>query len=320
MDASLPSLVDASLPSLVDASLPSLAAVLPVERSHDPAPLPGLEATSLREEDLEEEPPSQPSVPSVPSVRSAPSLSVPSLAAGFGDVMGDPDEEEDTERDPTLPRQRPEAEHLPIALDDLNAQLEQLNQRAQDVIERLAAGLVGEESLESGDVTAKDSALEAAAALIQEQLGSAQEASQSAKQNLDAAEEHRTARRVDLLDVTSHALGIGAALDLFTVLIPHNTAVPVERTRIFTTNQDGQSEVQIRVYQGRQQRASQNQPLGAFILEGIPPAPRMSPKIEVTFSIDADGILSVRARDAQTLREQSIRVEDPLGLQHTEQS
>jgi molecular chaperone DnaK len=79
--------------------------------------------------------------------------------------------------------------------------------------------------------------------------------------------------------------------------------------------QDGQVEVEIRVAQGSAQRASENQFLGSFTLQGIQPAPRMEPKILVRFRIDEDGILSVTARDAVTRVEQGIRVEDPLGLQ-----
>jgi molecular chaperone DnaK len=91
----------------------------------------------------------------------------------------------------------------------------------------------------------------------------------------------------------------------------------VEKRRIFTTNQNGQREVQIRVLEGRGARASENQLLGNFILEGIEPAPRMEPKIEVAFQIDANGILSVTAHDFKTGAKQGIRIEDPLGLQQT---
>jgi molecular chaperone DnaK len=118
--------------------------------------------------------------------------------------------------------------------------------------------------------------------------------------------------------VTSHPLGIAAAGDVFTVLISKNTPVPAEEERIFTTNQDDQTEVEIRVSQGSAKRASDNQFLGAFILEGIPPAPRMEARIRVTFHIDEDGILAVRARDDVSQAEQGIRVEDPLGLRQTD--
>ena len=114
------------------------------------------------------------------------------------------------------------------------------------------------------------------------------------------------------------SLGIAAAGDVFSVLIPKNTPVPAEEERIFTTNQDDQTEVEVRVSQGGAKRASDNQFLGAFILEGIPPARRMEPRICVTFHIDEDGILAVRARDDASQAEQGIRVEDPLGLRPTD--
>jgi molecular chaperone DnaK len=135
---------------------------------------------------------------------------------------------------------------------------------------------------------------------------------------LREAGDHQNARRVELIDVTSHSLGIGAAADVMTVIIEHNTSVPAEQERIFTTNQDGQTEVEIRVYQGREKRASRNQLLGNFVLEGIAPSRRMDPKIAVRFRIDADGILSVRAHDQQSGTEQAMRIEDALGLQKIE--
>ncbi len=281
-------------------TLPSLSASLPAQRPRDfDLPAQGPDKTPVQRRS------------GAVKRRPAP------VAASMLDELDVDESPTDPSRDPSLPRRRPDAEQLPIALQDLNSQLEELNHRAQEVIERLAAGLSADD-LDAETGGAKPSPLQAAADLIAQQLGSAEQASHSARARLEVADEHRNARRVDLVDVTSHAVGIGAALDLFTELIPHNTAVPVARTRIYTTNQDGQSEVEIRVYQGRHRLASENQLLGSFILQGIPPAPRMTPKIEVTFSIDADGILSVRARDAQTLREQSIRVEDPLGLQQVE--
>ena len=129
------------------------------------------------------------------------------------------------------------------------------------------------------------------------------------------AAEHAGARKVHLADVTSHSLGIAAAGDLFSQLIAQNTKIPAESRQIFTTHQDGQREVSIRIHQGRNPKASENQLLGDFILEGIAPAARMEPKIEVTFAIDDNGILSVKARDKRSGVAQSIRIEDPLGLQ-----
>ena len=123
---------------------------------------------------------------------------------------------------------------------------------------------------------------------------------------------------MNLRDVTSLPLGIASAGDLFTVLIDQNVVVPAQLQRIFTTNQDGQAEVEIRVFQGRGKTVGDNQLLGSFILEGIAPVRRMEPKIEVAFRIDENGILAVTARAAESGLQQGIRIEDPLGLQQVE--
>jgi len=137
----------------------------------------------------------------------------------------------------------------------------------------------------------------------------------AAEEHVSEAEVHASTRKVDLIDVTSHSLGIGAVGDLMTVLIEQNTAIPCEHQRVFTTQQDGQREVEIKVYQGRASQASLNDKLGNLVLEGITPAGRMEPRIEVTFAIDVNGILAARAEDKDSGAEQSIRFEDPLGLQ-----
>jgi molecular chaperone DnaK (HSP70) len=147
-----------------------------------------------------------------------------------------------------------------------------------------------------------------------EQVSVAQQASEEAQQLLAEAEGHGSARRVDLIDVTSHPLGIAAAGDVFTQLIAQNTPVPAEEVRVFTTQQDGQTEVEIHVYQGSRRYASENQELGNFVLAGLPPEQRMKVKIDVAFRVDEDGILDVSARDAVSGVEQEIRVEDPLAL------
>jgi molecular chaperone DnaK (HSP70) len=154
-----------------------------------------------------------------------------------------------------------------------------------------------------------------AASRLSAMIGHAAEASKEAVENLFEASEHASARKVDLADVTSHSLGIAATSDLFSMVIEQNTRIPAEMRRIFTTHQDGQREVSIRIHQGRSSRASENPMLGDFVLEGIEPAARMEPKIEVCFTIDENGILSVRARDQRSGAAQSIRIEDPLGLQ-----
>ena len=115
-------------------------------------------------------------------------------------------------------------------------------------------------------------------------------------------------REVVLLDVTPLSLGIETLGGVMTVLIPRNTTIPTRKSEIFTTAEDGQTQVEIHVLQGERPMARDNRTLGRFILDGIPPAPRGVPKIEVTFDIDANGILSVSAKDLATNREQSIKI------------
>jgi molecular chaperone DnaK (HSP70) len=225
--------------------------------------------------------------------------------------------EDDLPTASSLPeRRRPSNADLPQALHHLRGELSDLSEKAQDAIGRLAAEIDAEAEQEDDPLAKSLEELQGQLkTTVSEQLEGAREKSSEAASLLEQAEEHAKARRVDLVDITSLALGIASAADLFTVLIEHNTPVPTEKQRVFTTNQDGQTEVHIRVRQGRSQKASQNQLLGEFVLEGIQSAPRMEPKIEVIFGIDENGILSVAAKDQETGREQSIRVEDPLGLQ-----
>src|SRR5437879_8020187 len=111
-----------------------------------------------------------------------------------------------------------------------------------------------------------------------------------------------------LLDVTPLSLGIETLGGVMTPMIPRNTTIPTRKSEIFTTAADGQTQVEIHVLQGERQMARDNRTLGRFILDGIPPAPRGVPKIEVTFDIDANGILDVKAKDTATGREQSIKI------------
>ncbi|MCP4003880.1 MAG: molecular chaperone DnaK [bacterium] len=115
-----------------------------------------------------------------------------------------------------------------------------------------------------------------------------------------------------LIDVTPLSLGIAAYGGHFAKLIERNTTVPTSRKEIFTTTRDNQSAVQIRVLQGESERAAENDLLGEFVLSGIRPAPKGEPEVEVTFDIDANGIVSVSAKDMQTNQEQSIQV-NPRG-------
>ncbi|MCD6528497.1 molecular chaperone DnaK [bacterium] len=122
------------------------------------------------------------------------------------------------------------------------------------------------------------------------------------------------AKEVLLLDATPLSLGIETLGGVNTILIPKNTTYPVDKTQIFSTAADNQSSVEIHVLQGERPMAADNKSLGRFILDGIPPAPRGVPQIEVTFDIDANGILNVRAKDKATGKSQSIRIEGSCGL------
>ncbi|MBL8686099.1 MAG: molecular chaperone DnaK [Alphaproteobacteria bacterium] len=117
-----------------------------------------------------------------------------------------------------------------------------------------------------------------------------------------------------LLDVTPLSLGIETLGGVFTRLIDRNTTVPTKRSQIFSTADDSQTAVTIRVFQGEREMAADNKLLGQFDLVGIPPAPRGVPQIEVTFDIDANGIVSVSAKDKATNKEQQIRIQASGGL------
>ncbi|MDR0661969.1 MAG: molecular chaperone DnaK [Holosporales bacterium] len=117
-----------------------------------------------------------------------------------------------------------------------------------------------------------------------------------------------------LLDVTPLSLGIETLGGVFTRLIDRNTTIPTKKSQVFSTAEDSQSAVTIRVFQGEREMANDNKSLGQFNLEGIPPAPRGVPQIEVTFDIDANGIVHVSAKDKATNKEQSIRIQPSGGL------
>ncbi len=121
-------------------------------------------------------------------------------------------------------------------------------------------------------------------------------------------------KNVLLLDVTPLTLSIETLGGVATPIIERNTTIPVRRTQIFSTATDNQTQVEIHVVQGERPMAADNVSLGRFILDGIPPAPRAVPQIEVTFDINADGILHVSARDKATGREQSMRIIPSSGL------
>jgi len=121
-----------------------------------------------------------------------------------------------------------------------------------------------------------------------------------------------------LLDVTPLSLGIETLGNVSHKLIEANTTIPTRKSEIFTTAADNQTSVEIHVLQGEREFAHDNRTLGKFILDGIPPAPRQVPKIEVTFDIDANGILNVSAKDMATGKQQSIRIEASSGLSDSE--
>jgi molecular chaperone DnaK len=121
-----------------------------------------------------------------------------------------------------------------------------------------------------------------------------------------------------LLDVTPLSLGIETLGGVTTVLIPRNTTIPTKKSETFSTAEDNQTTVEIHVLQGERQMAMDNRTIGKFQLTGIPPAPRGMPQVEVTFDIDANGILHVSAKDKTTGKEQKIRIEASSGLSETE--
>ena len=121
-----------------------------------------------------------------------------------------------------------------------------------------------------------------------------------------------------LLDVTPLSLGIETLGGVMTVLIPRNTTIPTEKKETFTTAADGQTAVDVHVLQGERPMAVDNRTLGMFKLDGIPPAPRGIPQIEVIFKIDSNGILNVAAKDLATSKEQSVRIQSSSGLSKDE--
>jgi molecular chaperone DnaK len=117
-----------------------------------------------------------------------------------------------------------------------------------------------------------------------------------------------------LLDVTPLNLGIRTLGDVMTTIVEANSTIPIDREQVFSTAADNQSSVEIEVLQGNRPMANDNKSLGKFFLDGIAPAPRGIPQIEVKFSISADGLLEVKATDKATGKEQHIRVESKTGL------
>jgi molecular chaperone DnaK len=125
-------------------------------------------------------------------------------------------------------------------------------------------------------------------------------------------------RDVLLLDVTPLSLGIETFGGVNTILINKNTTVPTAKNQVFSTAADSQTSVEVHVLQGERPMAQDNKTLGRFILDGIPPAPRGIPQVEVSFDIDANGILNVSAKDKATGKSQSIRIEASSGISKEE--
>ena len=125
-------------------------------------------------------------------------------------------------------------------------------------------------------------------------------------------------RDVLLLDVIPLSLGIETMGNVATKLIERNTTIPTSRSQTFSTAADNQTSVEVHITQGERAMAADNKSLGRFVLDGIPPAPRGLPQVEVTFDVDANGILTVKAKDKATNKEQSIRIEGSSGLSETD--
>src|SRR5260221_10137237 len=123
---------------------------------------------------------------------------------------------------------------------------------------------------------------------------------------------------VVLLDVTPLSLGIETEGGVMTVLVERNTTIPTEKKETFSTAADNQTAVTVKVFQGERKMANDNRLLGQFNLDGIPPAPRGMPQIQVTFSIDVNGILNVTAKDLGTGKEQTVKIEQSSGLSEAE--
>jgi molecular chaperone DnaK len=121
-----------------------------------------------------------------------------------------------------------------------------------------------------------------------------------------------------LLDVTPLSLGVETLGGVFTRMINRNTTLPTKKSQVYSTPTDNQTQVNIKVFQGERDIAVENKLLGEFDLVGIPPAPRGVPQIEVTFDIDANGIVNVSAKDKATGKEQSIVIQSSGGLSETE--